>query len=95
MIYYSFHEMGKYDLPATIDYILEHTGQSDLYYVGHSMGTTSFFILMALRPEYNDKVRVMIALAPVAFASYMTSPIRLLAPIVKLGVPEVNKILYL
>jgi lysosomal acid lipase/cholesteryl ester hydrolase len=79
--------MGKYDIPTAIDHILGVTGASDLYYVGHSMGTTAFFIAMSLRPEYNDKVRLMVALAPVAFASYMTSPIRLLAPVVKLGVP--------
>jgi lysosomal acid lipase/cholesteryl ester hydrolase len=38
--FYSWQEMGTYDLPAAIDYVMGHTGQKDLYYIGHSMGTT-------------------------------------------------------
>ena len=37
---YSWHEMGVYDLPAIIDYILEVSKQHSLYYVAHSMGCT-------------------------------------------------------
>lgn len=36
----SLDEMAKYDLPATINFIVEKTGQERLYYVGHSQGTT-------------------------------------------------------
>lgn len=64
---FSWHEMGVYDLPAAIDYILHYTDQTDMYYVGHSMGTTMFYVLMSLKPEYNAKIRHMVALAPVAF----------------------------
>jgi predicted alpha/beta hydrolase len=67
IILYSWHEMGVYDLPAAFDYILYYTNQTDMYYVGHSMGTTMFYVLMSLKPEYNAKIRHMIALAPVAF----------------------------
>jgi len=37
----SFHEMAVYDLPATINYILQKTGQEQLYYVAYSQGTTT------------------------------------------------------
>ena len=37
---YSFVELGKYDAPAQIDYILEQTGNEKLTYVGHSQGTS-------------------------------------------------------
>lgn len=37
----SFHEMAMYDLPATINYILQKTGQEQLYYVAYSQGTTT------------------------------------------------------
>lgn len=37
---FSFEEMGIYDLPAEIDFILEKTGQEKLSYIGHSQGTT-------------------------------------------------------
>lgn len=36
----SLDEMAKYDLPDTINFIVEKTGQERLYYVGHSQGTT-------------------------------------------------------
>lgn len=34
----SFDEMGYYDLPAEIDYVLQQTKHTQLYYMGHSMG---------------------------------------------------------
>ncbi|XP_021094803.1 lipase member K [Heterocephalus glaber] len=37
---FSLDEMAKYDLPATIDLIIEKTGQEQLCYVGHSQGAT-------------------------------------------------------
>ena len=67
VILHSWHEMGVYDLPAVIDYILHYTEQKSLYYVGHSMGSTMFYVLMSMKPEYNAKIRHMVALAPVAF----------------------------
>lgn len=59
--------MGNYDLPAMIDHVLEKTGAKKVTYVAHSQGTTQFFVMGALRPEYNDKISVFSALAPVAF----------------------------
>lgn len=73
-IIYSWHEIGVYDLTAKIDYILETTGQSDLFYVGHSQGTTSFYVMASERPEYNNKIRLMVSLAPVAYMSHMVNP---------------------
>ena len=49
--------MGSIDLPTMIDYVLDFTGLPDLYYVGFSMGTTTFFAMMSERPEYKEKVR--------------------------------------
>ncbi|XP_049837009.1 lipase 3-like [Schistocerca gregaria] len=72
---FSWHEMGDYDLPAMIDYVLAETGQSDIFYAGHSQGTTSFYVMASLHPEYNEKIRVMFSLAPVAYMNHMTSPL--------------------
>lgn len=77
---FSFHEMGIYDLPATIDFILERTNQSQLYYIGHSMGTCMFFVMCSMRPEYNYKIRAQISLAPVAYVHHMTSFLNTLVP---------------
>lgn len=32
--------MAKYDLPASIDFIVKQTQQEQIFYVGHSQGTT-------------------------------------------------------
>lgn len=78
---FSFHEMGVFDLPAVIDYILIQTNVSKLQYIGHSQGTAIFFVLASIKPEYNQKIQVMHALAPVAFMSHVISPpIRVIAP---------------
>ncbi|XP_050735947.1 lipase 3-like [Eriocheir sinensis] len=77
---FSWDEMAKYDVPSSIDYILATTGREDLYYVGWSMGTTTFWAMMDERPEYNSKVRAMAGLAPVAYMNYAQGPIIELAP---------------
>lgn len=78
---FSWHEIGYYDLPAMIDYALQVSDSETLKYIGHSQGTTVFFVMAAERPEYNDKVALMIALSPVAYMTHMKSPlVRLLAP---------------
>lgn len=77
---FSWDEMGRYDMPAVIDYILNTTNSRQICYVGHSMGTTMFWVMMHYHPKYNDKIRVMQALAPIAKVSHMKSPIRVIAP---------------
>jgi pimeloyl-ACP methyl ester carboxylesterase len=61
----------------------ENATDNDLIYVGHSMGTTMSFVLLSEKPEYNDKIRLFVALAPVAYMSHIKSPIRFLAPFSK------------
>ncbi|CAK1552697.1 unnamed protein product [Leptosia nina] len=78
---FSFHELGYYDLPAMIDYILNHTGAQKVNAVGHSQGTTIFFVMAALRPEYNKKVNVLVALAPIAYLSNVSPPLSILVKI--------------
>lgn len=68
----SWHEMGTVDLPAVIDYVLQTTGENKLHYIGHSMGSTAGLVLLSVKPEYNQKLHSLIALAPVAFFSKMT-----------------------
>nr|CAD7440684.1 unnamed protein product [Timema bartmani] len=64
---FTWHEMGVWDLPASIDHILATTGQQRLFYIGHSMGCTTFFVMASTRPEYNSQIQGMVALAPGLF----------------------------
>ncbi|CAG9562211.1 unnamed protein product [Danaus chrysippus] len=71
---FTFHEMGYYDLPALIDRVLNETAAPSLTTIGHSQGTTIFFVLGSTRPEYNSKINVFIALAPVVYLQHLPLP---------------------
>lgn len=71
---WDWEEMGLYDTPANIDFILEKTGQKQLTYMGHSQGTSQMFAGATLKPEYyKEKVNLFVALAPIAFMSNTTA----------------------
>ncbi|KPI94007.1 Lipase 3, partial [Papilio xuthus] len=72
---FSWHEIGHYDLPAMIDYVLKETGVDKVQYIGFSQGTTAFWVMASTRPEYNNKISAMHALAPIAFISNIKSPL--------------------
>ncbi|XP_013200390.1 lipase 3 [Amyelois transitella] len=78
---FSWHEIGYYDLPAMIDYVIKETGVPKIHYIGFSQGTTAFWVMTSTRPEYNDKIVAMQALAPVAYVGNVRSPlIKAIAP---------------
>lgn len=64
---FSFHEIGLYDVPAEIDYVLQVRKKRSLAYVGHSQGNLAMFILQSFQPEWALKVKPFIALSPIAF----------------------------
>ena len=74
--------MGEYDIPAAIDLVLGETGSEKLYYIGHSMGTTMFWVALNEHPELKDKIALMIGMGPVAKVKNMKSPLRFIAPYV-------------
>lgn len=65
--------MGVYDLPATIDLILDESGEKSLYYVGYSMGTTQYMIALSELPELNDKIAMGFLMAPCGHVAHATS----------------------
>ncbi|XP_017486992.1 PREDICTED: lipase 3-like [Rhagoletis zephyria] len=84
---FSFHELGIYDLPAMFEYVLRTTMKDSLHYVGHSMGTTTFMVLMSLMPWYMERIRTAHLLAPVVYIDNQQSPLmRFTSPI--LGKPS-------
>ncbi|XP_060807301.1 lipase 1-like [Amyelois transitella] len=70
---FSYDQMGYYDVPATVDYVLEQTGERNLRYIGYSQGAGSAFIMCSERPGYCDKLRVFITLAPSTRHKYTKS----------------------
>jgi len=88
----SFHEIGKYDIPAMIDYILELTGYSNILYFGHSMGCTVLLLAIEQVPETKDKIELMIAFAPAVYGSHITNIyFKFLIPIINVAVSKYHK----
>ncbi|KAL6794718.1 Alpha/Beta hydrolase protein [Trichoderma sp. SZMC 28013] len=61
---FSIDEFAFHDIPNSIEYILETTGQESLSYIGFSQGTAQAFAALAIHPKLNQQVNVFIALAP-------------------------------
>ncbi|XP_045765480.1 lipase 3-like [Maniola jurtina] len=72
---FSYEEIGSYDLPATVNYILSETRYSKVSYVGFSQGSTTFFVMCSMRPEFNKKINHAILLAPVAWLKHTKYPL--------------------
>jgi len=74
---FDFEDMGLYDLPAEIDFILAHTGKTQIdAYVAHSEGTTQMLIGASMKPDYfKSKIGLFVAFAPVARLDHTTSKI--------------------
>lgn len=62
-------------MPVMIDKMLEVTGHSRAFYVGHSQGTSTCLAFLSTRPEYNSKIIQAHLLAPAAFMRHMPHPL--------------------
>ena len=88
---FTWDEMAKYDLPTMLEYVLQTTGQEEMFYAGHSMGTTTFMVMNSLDQSWADKVELAVLLAPIGYVEHMASPIKYLVPF--LGVIDVSLLL--
>lgn len=66
---FTLHEMGKYDVPANVEYVLSHSQGNfkQVIWFGHSQGTAQWFIANALDSELAAKFKAFIGLAPVMY----------------------------
>jgi lysosomal acid lipase/cholesteryl ester hydrolase len=86
---FSFHEHGN-DIASSIDFILQQTGQKAIKLVGLSQGATSAFTLTSTRPEYNDKIKVFVALAPVVYFTDVPPNLQLTADVSGIVMPYLD-----
>lgn len=70
---FSYDEMGLVDLPAMVSYVKAATGAARLSYIGHSQGTTAALAGLSVDQGLADSLTVAILLAPVAFATHISS----------------------
>ncbi|XP_051838615.1 lipase member K-like isoform X1 [Antechinus flavipes] len=78
---FSFDEMAKYDLVATLNFIVNKTGQEKLYYVGHDQGTTIAFAALSTNPKLAQRIKMFFALAPVVSVQHSKGPLKTLMSI--------------
>ncbi|XP_033749887.1 gastric triacylglycerol lipase-like [Pecten maximus] len=72
-------EMASRDLPAVVDHILTVTNVCQLFYVGHSQGTTSMFAQLSQDPDFAKKIKLFIAFAPIGKLGHIKGILRLIA----------------
>lgn len=68
---FSFHEIGIFDYPATIDYMIAITGKPSVYFIGHNQATTAMLALLSTRPDYSMKLLHVHFLAPIAWMDFI------------------------
>jgi len=70
----SMDELALIDRPTQIDFVLNFTGAASVGTVGHSQGCTLSVMLLAMRPEYIDKIWMLMLLGPVTHSEYIQTP---------------------
>ncbi|KAL1468724.1 hypothetical protein MTO96_041283, partial [Rhipicephalus appendiculatus] len=71
-----FDEIGRYDIAAVIDLVLNVTGATKVTLLAFSQGMTGSLVLLSTRPEYNDKIDLLVAYGPVANITHIGYPVR-------------------
>ncbi|XP_054082567.1 lipase 1 [Zeugodacus cucurbitae] len=89
---FSFHEMGAYDLPAIMDHIGNETALQKLLLIGHSQALNAFLVLCSVHPEYNERILLMQALAPIVqlhgFVRFKSGDVRRVMRFVKANLKQ-------
>lgn len=80
---YSWHEIGYYDIPTAIEYVLKKTNKKKVRYVGHSQGCTVFAVALTMHPDLNRKISSAYLLNPAIFLHHMSSMLKSLIANVK------------
>jgi len=62
----SWDDVARYDLPAIIDRVLKRSFQPSLYLGCHGLGCTTALASLATNTDTSDKVRMLLAMAPIS-----------------------------
>ena len=70
---FSMDELAEYDLPATLQYVLDVTGVPTLVFIGHSQGTAIAHALFSTRHPITRRISIAFMMSPVAYVKHITS----------------------
>ncbi|KAI9571698.1 Alpha/Beta hydrolase protein [Boletus coccyginus] len=72
---FSLDQFAWHDIPDSIEYILARTGVGSIGYVGFSQGTAQAFAALSVNPQLNERVNVLVALAPAMSPAGLATPV--------------------
>merc|ERR1719347_1724424 len=72
---FSWDEMAKYDLPKMLLKMQEVTGEREFFYIGHSMGTLTYFTALNHYSWIANSTRLMQGYGAHTIIQHMTSPL--------------------
>lgn len=87
---FSWQEQAEYDLPAVISYICDVTKQKQIVYIGHSQGTLIANAQFSVDHVTAAKVRLFVALAPIARVSHVRGLLGFVAPRLTINVRNID-----
>ncbi|ODV80459.1 triglyceride lipase-cholesterol esterase [Suhomyces tanzawaensis NRRL Y-17324] len=61
---FSLDEFALFDIPSTIEFILNETSAKKLTYIGFSQGTAQSFASLSINPQLNHQIDRIIAISP-------------------------------
>lgn len=61
---FSLDEFAKYDIPDSIEFILNETGFNRISYIGFSQGSAQGLASLSLNQQLQDKINIFIGLSP-------------------------------
>ena len=64
-----WYEVGKYDIPAVINFITSFRNKL-VHYIGHSLGATYFCVAAIERPDIGRKIKSFIGLGPSVYNNH-------------------------
>ena len=72
---FTWDEHAQYDLPAMLRHVMEVSGAEDYFYIGHSMGTLSYFTACNYNAWLCNKTRLMVGYGPHTSVPHLSSPL--------------------
>ncbi|KAL5475602.1 hypothetical protein EMCRGX_G025434 [Ephydatia muelleri] len=89
---FSFDEHALIDLPTMLNHALSVSGQSQLFYAGHSQGTVMGFAGFTANKTLASQINAFIALAPVTTVKHVEGALAVIAPFYKWFLPALDAI---
>merc|ERR1711892_145178 len=72
---FSWDEMAEHDLPTMLAHMMEVTGQRTFHYIGHSMGTITYFTACNYHSWISYATKLMVGYGPHTVVPNMISPV--------------------